>query len=91
MSYLSIREAKRLSADRQTSEGEYLTPSVSTRTKAIKLMIEDFIDLNKIDLVLLGSVELSNLNGQQLGSVSEGVAKRSAAHTCIVKNFAYTW
>lgn len=61
------------------------------REKAIKLMIEDFIDLHKIDLVLLGSVELSNLNGQQLGSVSEGVAKRSAAHTCIVKNFAYTW
>ena len=56
----------------------------------IKKMIEDFIDERKIDLVIMGSVELSK-PGRNLGSVTQAVAKSSAAHVCVVKNFAYTW
>lgn len=43
-------------------------------------------------MVVLGSIALSDvLKGYYLGSVSEAVAKKTEAHCCIVKTFAYTF
>lgn len=60
--------------------------------KPVRSMIDDFVHIKKIDVVIMGSRELSEPGKQHfLGSVSSHVAKTCAAHVCIVKNFAYTW
>ena len=58
----------------------------------IHQQIDKFIDDNKIDVVVMGSIELSDIKkGQYFGSVSSAVAKSSSAHCVVVKTFPYTW
>ena len=59
----------------------------------IHQQIDKFIDDNKIDVIVMGSVELSDIKkgGQYYGSVSSAVAKSSSAHCVVVKTFPYTW
>ena len=56
--------------------------------------ISKFIEEHEVDIVYLASKELTTVAQLQkkdmIGSVASGVAKTSAAHTMIVKNFATT-
>lgn len=62
--------------------------------KSIREHIERFVDDNMIDVIIMGSVVLSDPKGLQgarlLGSVASAVAKSSLAHCVIVKNFTTT-
>ena len=58
---------------------------------SIREHIEEVIDSKHIDVVVMGSVELSNpTKGHFLGSVASAVTKASLAHCCVVKHFATT-
>ena len=46
-----------------------------------------FVDANRCQLCVMGSVELIRQQGVVLGSVAQAVANRSRAHCCIVKQY----
>ena len=53
--------------------------------------IGDFSDFKKIDIMVMGSMELSKPGSdQRLGSVSMAVSKASSAHVMVVKKYAHT-
>ena len=48
----------------------------------------DFVEQQMVDVIVMGSVELSKANKKdRLGSVCSSVSRESHAHACIVKNF----
>lgn len=64
---------------------------IEPKSKSIREHIEDFIDEKSVDVIIMGSVELSNPNkGHYIGSVSSAVTKASLANCCVVKHFATT-
>lgn len=60
------------------------------KIKTIREHIESFIEEKQVDILIMGSMELSKPGKSSLGSVSSAVSKVSKAHCCIVKNFATT-
>ena len=77
-----LEESKRVAAARLITE-----PQI----KSIRDHIDKFLELKAIDIIFMGSVELSSSKtGGALGSVSSAVAKGCVAEVCVVKNFATT-
>ena len=62
------------------------------RTRSnVAAQIEEFIDRKAVDVVVMGSVELSNTTkGHHLGSVAMALTKATPAHVVVVKQFAHT-
>ena len=57
--------------------------------RSISDTILEYIEANLTDLIIMGSVELTDpKNSLYLGSVSAAVSKRTLAHVLVAKNFA---
>jgi len=63
------------------------TLSVVLKKQSIKEHINEFVESRLVDVVLMGSAELSKARKNKLGSVCSSVGRDSYAHVCIVKNF----
>ena len=64
---------------------------IEPKKHEIRQHIEEFVEAKNVDLLVMGSVELSEAGGRHLGSVTTAVAKSTIANVCVVKNYAYTW
>ena len=79
--------------DKASTSGKHANATFVTveKTKSIKEHIDHFVDDMAIDLIFMGSTELSKPDKSHfLGSVSSAVTKSTVAHCCVVKNFATT-
>ena len=63
---------------------------VEQQTMQIREHIEAFVETKQVDVLMMGSTELSKPGNSTLGSVSSAVSKVSLAHCCVVKSFATT-
>jgi len=88
-SYFTTELKKMEAADKPNSKA-FLELVVAHRNQAIKQHIDDFIEKEQIDVMFMGSQQLSAVAQHQdkfyLGSVSSSVAKSTSAHCCVVKN-----
>jgi len=57
------------------------------KNKSIKEHIFDFTEGELVDIIVMGSAELSKQRKNKLGSVCSSVSRDCYAHACIVKNF----
>ena len=61
------------------------------KQRSVRDHIDAFVDDKAIDIIFMGSTELSMADKSHfLGSVSSAVTKSTVAHCCVVKNFATT-
>ena len=84
-----------LSCDKLLSGGKCAKAEVccelrGNKKQSVRHYIEAFVEDRSIDVLVMGSVELSKVGGKTLGSVSSAITKVSPAHCCVVKNFALT-
>lgn len=77
--------------DTNAIERGYLAVVKQGHGSSMKEAIEDFAHEKKADVIVLGSIELSNATSdKKLGSVCMAVSRGSAAHVVVVKNYSHT-